>query len=79
MIHYPLRLGLPNGLLPSAFRTKILYAFFISVINSACPTHLDLITLIAFCEVAPLKYKPHSERMENSCMEKGRLMRRAQK
>ena len=48
--HLPL--GLPNGLLPSGFPTKILYTLFLSV-RVTCPIHLillDFITRTIFCE-----------------------------
>jgi hypothetical protein len=41
-----LRLGLPSGLLPSGFRTKILYAFLFSPIRATYPAHLILLDLI---------------------------------
>jgi hypothetical protein len=44
-----LHLGLPSGLFPSHFPTKLLYAFFFSLLYTTCPAHnilLDLIILI---------------------------------
>jgi hypothetical protein len=41
-----LRLGLPNGLLPSGFPTNILYAFFLTPIRATCPDLLILLDLI---------------------------------
>jgi hypothetical protein len=49
-----LRLGLPRGLFPSGFLTKILYAFIISIMCATCSTHpilLDLLIVIIFGEV----------------------------
>jgi hypothetical protein len=46
-----LRLGLPSGLFPSGFPSKILFPFLI--LSATCPTHriiLHLITLIIYCE-----------------------------
>jgi hypothetical protein len=37
-----LRLGLPNGLLPSGFPTNILYLLLFSPIHATCPAHLIL-------------------------------------
>jgi len=47
-----LRLGLPSGLFPSSFPTKIMYALFISLIRAKCLTHfiLYLIIVIVFGE-----------------------------
>jgi len=41
-----LRLGLPSGLFPSGFPTKILYTPFISPIRATCPTQLILLDFI---------------------------------
>jgi len=49
-----LRLGLPSGLLPSDFATKVLYAFLISALRAKCPanlTFLHMIIVIIFSEV----------------------------
>jgi hypothetical protein len=40
-----LGLGLPSGLLPCGFPTKILYAFLIPL-RATCPAHLTLLDLI---------------------------------
>jgi hypothetical protein len=42
--------GLPCGLYPSGFPTKIIYEFLLSPIRATCPVHLDLIILIIFGE-----------------------------
>ena len=41
-----LRLGLPYGLFPSGFPTKIFYTSLISPIHATCPAHLILLYLI---------------------------------
>jgi len=58
ILSYLLRLGFPSVLCPFGFRTKILYAFFISPMSATCPAHLihlDLITLIIFNEAYMLR------------------------
>jgi hypothetical protein len=48
-----LHVGLPRGLFPVGFPTKILYEFLISLVPATCYGHLillDLITLIVFSE-----------------------------
>ena len=49
-----LRLGLPSGLFPSDFPTKILYTPLFTLIHATCPAHLiifDLITRTILGEV----------------------------
>ena len=41
-----LRLGLPSGLFPSGFPTKILYTPLLSPIRATCATHLSLLDFI---------------------------------
>ena len=41
-----LRLGLPSGLFPSGFPTKILYTTLLSPTHATCPAHLILLDLI---------------------------------
>jgi hypothetical protein len=38
--------GLPSGLFPSSFQTKILHVFLLSPIHATCPAHLILLDLI---------------------------------
>jgi hypothetical protein len=46
ILSYHLRLVLPNGLFPSGFPTKILYAPVFSHMRATCPTHLILLDLV---------------------------------
>jgi hypothetical protein len=46
------RLGVPSGLFPSGFPTKILYAFRFSPIRATCPTDLTLLDLIVLFYLA---------------------------
>jgi hypothetical protein len=51
-----LGLGLPSGLFPSGFPTKILHTFLFARIHATFPAHLtllDLIILIILCEASP--------------------------
>jgi hypothetical protein len=41
-----LRLGLPSGLFPSGFNTKIVYAFRFGTMRATCPAHLTPLNLI---------------------------------
>jgi len=43
ILPFHLHLGLPIGLFPSGFLTKILYTFLISPMHATCPTHLILL------------------------------------
>jgi hypothetical protein len=57
MLSPHIRLGLPSGIFPSGFPTKILHAILIYPIRATSPTHLtflDLITLIIFGEAYKL-------------------------
>jgi hypothetical protein len=39
-------LGIPSGIFPFVFLTKILYVFLLSTIRATCPAHLILLDLI---------------------------------
>jgi len=56
-------LGLPSGLFPSCFPSKILYAFLISPTHAKCPapiTLLRMIALIMFCESTSHEAPPYA-------------------
>jgi hypothetical protein len=44
-IVFHLCLGLPSGLFPSGFQTKILHAFLFSPVHATCPTNLTLLCI----------------------------------
>ena len=48
MLSSHLRLGLPSGLIPSVFRTNILYTPLLSPIRVTCPAHLILRAVVPF-------------------------------
>jgi hypothetical protein len=55
-LSFHLRPGLPNGLFPSDFPTKSVYAIVISPVRTTCPAHLillDFVTVTAFREAYP--------------------------
>jgi hypothetical protein len=41
-VPFHLRVGLPRGLVPSDFATKILYALIISPVRATCPSHVQV-------------------------------------
>ena len=45
ILSFHLRLGLPSGLFPSGFHTKILYTPFLSSVCATCPAHLIILYL----------------------------------
>jgi hypothetical protein len=49
ILFYSLCVGLPSGLFPSDFSTKLLYAFLISAIRAICPSHLILFLSFSKC------------------------------
>jgi hypothetical protein len=44
ILYFHLRVGLPNGLFPSSFHTKILYELSLAHIRATCLAYLSLIT-----------------------------------
>jgi hypothetical protein len=59
MLSPHLRLGLPNGLLPSGLPTKMFYAPLTSAMRATCPAHLILLVLITLTILGE-EYKPCS-------------------
>jgi hypothetical protein len=64
-----LRLGLPSGLFPSGFQTKILFAFLISPMRTTCHSHLDFLALIIvlykYQEVKSINIRPETSQRSN--------------
>ena len=59
-----LRLGLPNGLLPSGFPTNTLYTPLSSTIRATCPAHLILLDFITLTILGE-EYKSFSSSLCN--------------
>jgi hypothetical protein len=66
MLSSHLCLGLPSGLLPSGFPTKMFYAPLTSPVRATCPAHLILLALITLTILGE-EYKPYSSSLCSFC------------